>query len=396
MATVTSYSLIINAGSSSVKFALMGMGNLRRRVSGTVEQIGLPSSNAAFHDHGERRVNAKVFHGGIRTHAAAVELILHNLERWRSQIQRIGHRVVHGGGEFIAPVVVTPAVLAKLALLNRLAPLHNPHNLAAIAACHQHWPQIPNVAVFDTAFYRTLPTYASRYPLSEEVVRHGVRKYGFHGISHAHVAEVVTRRKGPGMRLVSCHLGAGVSVTAVRSGQAIDTTMGMTPLGGVMMATRSGDLDPGVVTYLQRTLGLSPTATDELLNQHSGWLAVGGSADLRQILVAAGHRVVGMPATRSYTESERSKARLAINMFTYRVALAIGAMATALGGMDALAFTGATGERSQVVRDQITRRLSAFKPLRVMVVPADEETVIAQQIAKISLSTAKRQGLKKR
>lgn len=385
--------LTLNAGSSSVKFAVFDAVRFRRQVSGEVERIGLAHSTVAIHDHGERTVRVKTYHGGIRTHASAVEQVLHYLERWRLQISRIGHRVVHGGGQFFQPTVVTPAVLSKLAGVSRLAPLHNPHNLAGIAQAHHHWPEVANVAVFDTAFYRTLPPHVTRYPLPAAYERAlGVRKYGFHGLSHESAAVQAAkklRRPLAGLRLVTCHLGAGVSVTAVRSGRAIDTTMGMTPLGGVMMATRSGDLDPGVVTYLQRSLNVSAAAVEDLLNSRSGWLAVGGSADLREVLVSAGHRVVGWPPTRSYSKAERAAARLALAMLTYRVALAVGAMATALGGLDAVVFTGAIGERSPIIRRLVLQQLAAWRPLRSLVVPTDEEGLIARQVARLKIPTRK-------
>ncbi len=386
--------LTLNAGSSSVKFAVFDAVRFRRQVSGAVERVGLAHSTVAIHDHGERTVSVKTYHAGIRTHASAVEHVLHLLEAWRTRIGRIGHRVVHGGSEFWRPTVVTPAVLSKLAGISCLAPLHNPHNLAGIAACRYRWPEVANVAVFDTAFYRTLPAHVTRYPLPSAYQRHlGVRKYGFHGLSHEYAATQAAqrlRRPLASLRLVTCHLGAGVSVTAVRGGRAVDTTMGMTPMGGVMMATRSGDLDPGVVTYLQRSLKVSAAAVEDMLNHRSGWLAVGGSADLREVLVAAGHRVVGLPPTRSYTREERAAARLAIAMLTYRLALAIGAMATALGGLDAVVFTGAIGERSPLVRGQVLRRLAAWKPLRSLVVSADEEGVIARLVARVSVRSIRK------
>lgn len=400
MTITKTHILTLNAGSSSVKFAVFDAVSFRRRVSGVVERVGLAHSTVAIHDHGERTVRVKTYPSGIRTHAAAVAHVLHLLDGWRSRIGRVGHRVVHGGGEFWKPTVVTPAVLSKLVGISRLAPLHNPHNLAGIAQVRHHWPEAANMAVFDTAFYRTLPPHVTRYPLPEAYERVlGVRKYGFHGLAHeSAVAQAAKKLRRPlaGLRLVTCHLGSGVSVTAVRSGRAMDTTMGMTPLGGVMMATRSGDLDPGVVTYLQRNLNVSAAAVEDLLNHRSGWLAVGGSADLREVLVAAGHRVVGLPPARSYAKAERAAARLALAMLTYRVALAVGTMATAAGGLDALVFTGAIGERSPLIRGMVLRQLAAWRPLRSLVVPAGEEGVIARQVARLKIPRRKSLALLQR
>lgn len=267
----------------------------------------------------------------------------------------VAHRLVHGGARFVEPVLVTDEVLAWLRELTELAPLHMVPAIEALERARATLPGIPHVAVFDTAFHRTLPPRASTYALPERWRALGIRRYGFHGLSVAWAAEQV-----PVRRLVVCHLGGGCSVTAVRDGRSIDTTMGFTPLEGVPMGTRAGSVDPGALLYLLRH-GETLAELDHALEHESGLRAMGGTDDVAALLA-----------------SEAPEARLALELFAYRVAQAVAAMATALSGLDALVFTGGIGEHAGPVRDDVTRLLSFLGDVPVHVVQAREDVVAAR------------------
>ena len=293
------------------------------------------------------------------------------------QPDAVGVRVVHGGSRFVAPALVDASVVAELRELSDLAPLHNPRAVAIIEATQRSWPGVPIVAVFDTAFHQTLPAVAAHYAVPPELA---VRRYGFHGISYSYIASRV-----PAKRHIVCHLGSGASVCAILDGRSVDTSMGFTPMEGLMMATRAGDLDPGVLLYLLRK-GKSFDELDELLNERSGLTGVSGAGgDMRELerAAAAGHE----------------RAALAIEMFAYRVAKYVGAYAAVLGGVDALTFTAGIGENSPSVRDAICRRLEFLGividdelnaaqrtddrrisrgPAGIWVVPTNEELEIAR------------------
>jgi acetate kinase len=264
--------------------------------------------------------------------------------------EAVGHRVVHGGSRFVEPVVVEDEVVRALDELTSLAPLHNGPALAALARARAVLPGVPHVAVFDTAFHATIPAEASTYALPERW-RHGwgIRRYGFHGLAVEWVAGALRAE-----RLVVCHLGGGCSVTAVRDGRSVDTTMGFSPLEGVPMATRSGSVDPGALLHVQREHGLSAAEVDRVLEHDSGLAALGGLDD-----------------------------PLGFGVFTYRVALAVAAMAAALGGLDALAFSGGIGENRADVREAVAGRLGFLGAFRVEVVPAREELVIARAVRRL-------------
>ncbi len=294
-------------------------------------------------------------------------------------IEAIGCRVVHGGDQFSQPVRVTPAIVETIRGLGRLAPLHNPSAAAVLDMVQHLLPHTPIVAVFDTAFHCSIPDVAALYPLPLDYAREkNLRRYGFHGTSHQYVASRVAVS-----RLISCHLGNGVSLTAVRQGRSIDTSMGLTPLEGLMMGTRSGDVDPGLILHLMREEGLSVEQVDTLLNQRSGLRGIGGESDLRQL-----------------QQSSDPRAELAQEMFAYRVRKYLGAYAAVLEGLDAIAFTGGIGEHSVSMRQRICqplgwlgvrldpvanstgsgeRRISTpDSPVQVWVIPTDEEGLIAQ------------------
>jgi acetate kinase len=272
----------------------------------------------------------------------------------------VGHRIVHGGLRFVEPTLLDDDVVAALDGLCDLAPLHNPPAVDAIRQAQEALPQVPHVAVFDTSFHRTIPPVASTYLLPERYRALGIQRFGFHGLSVAWVAEQV-----PVARLVVCHLGGGCSVTAVRDGRSVDTTMGFTPLEGVPMATRPGPVDPGALLYLLRH-SETPAELEEALEHESGLLALGGTGDVATLIA-----------------SREEGARLALEIFAYRVAQAVAAMATSLDGLDALAFTGGVGENAEPVRAAICERLRFLgvgERVPVHVIAAREDTVVARAV----------------
>jgi acetate kinase len=327
--------LALNCGSSSLKYAVFE--GDRRVQGGTVSGIGIP--------------------GGHATHADAVNEALSRLP----PAQAVGHRLVHGGPELLEPVRIDVGVLGKLRAALPFAPLHLPAAIGAIDAVARRNPELPQVACFDTAFHRTLPEVARRFPLPERIHALGVWRYGFHGLSYEWA---VSELKLPS-RAVIAHLGNGASMCAVRDGVSIDTTMGLTPAGGFMMGTRSGDLDPGVMIFL-----LSRMSRDELerlVDRESGLFGVSGATSDMQALLA----------------SSEPRARLAVEMFCYQARKAVGSLAAALGGLDALVFTGGIGEHASLVRERICDGLSHLGRFEVHVVAADEERVIARHVRRL-------------
>jgi len=282
-----------------------------------------------------------------------------------------GHRVVHGGPDFDGPTVVDAGVEARLERLADLAPLHNPPALAAIRALEALAPGLPTVACFDTAFHANLPAAASTYAVPAAWrQRWPLRRYGFHGLSHAYAsrrAAELLERPAAELRLVTAHLGAGASLAAVRGGRSVDTTMGFTPLEGLVMATRSGTIDPGLVLWVQRHGGLGPDEVERALDRESGLLALCGSADMREVVAGA--------------EVGDERCRLAFDVYVHRLVAAVAAMAAAMGGLDALVFTGGVGENSAAVRDAATAGAAFLAPdLTTLVVPAREDLEIASQV----------------
>ncbi len=339
--------LVINCGSSSLKYKLLDR-KLKALASGLVERVNGDYAGAlakAFADLKTRGLDTK-------------------------EIAAIGHRVVHGGVKFSRPVKIDGNVIAGLKALYALAPLHNPPNVLGIKAAMKLLSGVPNVAVFDTAFYREMPDYAYMYALPYELYeKHGVRKYGFHGISHAFVAgEAAKKLKKPlaKLKLVTCHLGSGASVTAVKNGKAIDTSMGFTPLEGLTMSTRCGDIDPEIPLWLIRELKMTPDQVDELMNKKSGLLGIAGTADMRDVLANA--------------SKGNHRAKLALAMFVYDVVRYVGQYMTIMGGCDAVVFTAGVGERSEKIRSLIMRWLKPFS-LKAVMIPTDEEGMIARETA---------------
>jgi acetate kinase len=282
----------------------------------------------------------------------------------------IVHRVVHGGDRFVQPTRIDESVLAELNQLSHLAPLHNPPALAAIRRAREIYPQRVHVAVFDTAFHATLPPHAREYALPRDLSqRFGIRRYGFHGISHSHVMNAVAAElKAPAekLRIVSCHLGNGASIAAIEHGRSVDTSMGMTPLEGLVMGTRAGDLDPGILLDLMQSGSYDSKELDALLNRQSGLTGLTGTNDMREIERRAG--------------AGDEECRRALALYAYRVRKYIGAYAAAMGGVDVIAFTGGVGENSAAIRQACTEQLE-FLGARIVVVRADEELAMALQAA---------------
>jgi acetate kinase len=358
--------LCVNTGSSSLKFKLFvaGQGEPRAVASGKSAGIGSDAARSSVRAGNELRERR-----GARDHAAALADMFALLEEVRAPAPTaVGHRVVHGGPFYVEPTLLDASVIAGLGRVIPMAPLHMPAAIAGIEAVAARDPRLPQVACFDTAFFASMPEHARRLPLPESFDREGVRRYGFHGLSY----EFVVSALGPEapVRLIVAHLGSGSSLAAIRNGHALETTMGFTPLGGVLMGTRSGDLDPGLVLYLLREKGMSVDALERLLDRESGILAIGGTADVKLLVERA---------------ATDPRAELALAMFAHSVQKAVGALAAVLGGVDRLVFTGGIGENSAEVRKRVCEGLEPLgvTPDRVAVVATDEELVIARHAARV-------------
>jgi len=383
--------LSLNTGSMTVKYRLFAADSLAPRAWGRAERIG-ESDAVVWHGTSSGGTDRDPVRAVLPSHESAVRRLLEDLVGAGAVqgLAGVGHRVVHGGDRFSVPARIDEAVLAEIRALGRLAPLHNPINAAGIEVARGLLPDVPHVAVFDTAFHRSLPERAWRYAIPGEYADRGFRRYGFHGISHAGAAAAaagVLGRPLAALSLITLHLGGGCSATAVRAGESVDTSMGMTPLEGLVMGTRSGDLDPAVVLRLLGSEGLAPQAVDDLLNHRSGLRALAGTADMRDIQARA--------------DAGDGDAERALDLFCYRIRKYIGAYAAALGHVDAIAFTGGIGENAAGVRARICADLGAFgvrldeernragetaiqadgAAVAVLVIPSDEEREIARATA---------------
>lgn len=339
----------LNCGSSSLKCAVIDTDRRSHVLDVRVENLDAAKLPAAV-DQALQRLRAE--------------------STDRRSPDAIVHRIVHGGERFLSATRIDDGVVREIEQLNRLAPLHNPPALAAVRQARSAYPQVPHVAVFDTAYHATLPAHAREYALPREVLqRFGIRRYGFHGISHAHVMHAVATQLGKPsekLRIVSCHLGNGASVTAIEHGRSVDTSMGMTPLEGLVMGTRAGDLDPGIVLELLQSGSFGGKELDALLNGQSGMTGLTGTNDMREIerRAAAGEE----------------ECRRALALYAYRVRKYIGAYAAVMGGVDAIAFTGGVGENSATIRQACLERLE-FLGATVVVVRTDEELAMALEAA---------------
>jgi acetate kinase len=340
--------LVCNAGSSSLKFSLFGAVEEGLLAEGEIDWIRKPTQ-LVFRRAGQPEIRQKL---KLEKHADAVAWILDNLQAGSSpalrsldELQAVGHRVVHGGERYSCAVLITPEVKRTIEELTELAPLHNPASLAGIAAAEQALPGIPQVAAFDTAFHSTLSEAARTYAVPRKWTRDWrMRRYGFHGLSHSYCAGRAAEMMGRGnLRLVIAHLGHGASMSAVRDGVCVDTSMGFTPLEGLVMGTRSGTVDPGMLVYALQRKGLDGNALEKALNYESGLLGLSGiSSDMRQILSELPHN---------------RDARLAVEVYVHRIRQTVGAMAATLGGVDAMVFTAGVGEGSQEIRKRVCENL---------------------------------------
>ena len=348
--------LTINCGSSSIKYKLYSFPKGRLIASGLVEKIGEPHSEISTHTEGMKLVFDRLLASGFIKHI--------------DEIKAVGHRVVHGAEEFRQPHIIDKQVIKKIKECVSIAPLHNPANLEGIKAALHTLPKVPQVAVFDTAFHHTIPDYAYMYAIPIKYYRkYKIRKYGFHGTSHQYVAQRaadILKKPLSKLKLITCHLGNGCSVTAVDRGRSIDTSMGFTPLEGLMMGTRCGDIDPAAVFYLMSKEKLSLHKIDNILNKKSGLLGISGiSNDIRPIKEAAA--------------KGDKLSKLALEMFIYRVKKYIGAYYMILEGADAVCFTAGIGENNPELVAEVKRSIGKVMPkkTKVLVIPTDEGLMIA-------------------
>ena len=392
--------LVINCGSSSLKYQLIDMSTEECMVQGLVERIGIEGSVLTQKFEGREKY---IINTEIKNHKEAIKLVLEALIdadngviKSMNEISAVGHRVVHGGEKYSDSVLINDEVLQSIKDCIVLAPLHNPPNIIGIEACKELMPNTPMVAVFDTAFHQTMPKHSYICPLPYELYKkYGIRKYGFHGTSHKYVSNKVAKVIGKDikdLKIVTCHLGNGCSLAAVKNGKSVDTSMGFTPLAGVMMGTRSGSIDPSVISFLIEQHGYTIEEVDELLNKKSGVLGISGvSSDFRDVLAAA--------------ESGNERAKLALEIFYYKVRTQIAAYAGAMGGVDVIVFTAGIGENSSITRKEILKGLEFFgfelneennnirgkiqeistedSRVKVYVVPTNEELMIARDTAKL-------------
>lgn len=406
--------LVLNCGSSSIKYQFISTRQQPNEARGQALARGLVDrigEEGAVLTH-QRRGGAEIkIAGEILDHIAAIRYVLsmlisknHGVMQSIAEIDAVGHRVVHGGERFAHSVLIDDEVLSKIRECIDLAPLHNPHNVRGIVACREILPAVPQVAVFDTAFHQTMPERAYLYGLPYLLYkRHGIRRYGFHGPSHYFVSRRAAELCGrplEKLKIITCHLGNGCSVAAIDGGKSVDTSMGFTPLEGLLMGTRSGDLDPSIILYLMGKEELTIAEGTALLNKHSGLLGISGiSGDMREILAGL---------------EENSRAATALEVFTYRLRKYVGGYIAVLGGLDALVFTGGIGEKAAVVREKSVSGLEHLgllvdgtknvgcqgeaeisrpeSPARIFVIPTNEELVIAQDTQRIVESSGGKGG----
>ncbi len=388
--------LVINCGSSSLKYQLINAETEKVLAKGLCERIGIDGRLTYSPAGGEKEISELA----MPTHTEAIQFVLNALTNEKTgviksldEVGAVGHRVVHGGEKFASSCVITEEVKAAIEECNDLAPLHNPANLIGIAACEKCMPGVPMVAVFDTAFHQTMPKEAYMYALPYEYYeKYKVRRYGFHGTSHSFVSKRIAEFLGKDvkdMKIVVCHLGNGSSISAVKNGVSIDTSMGLTPLEGVPMGTRSGDIDPAILEFLAKKENMDITQLNNMLNKKSGVFGLSGelSSDFRDLETAA--------------EEGNEQAQMARDVFTYNVAKYVGAYVAAMNGVDAIAFTAGVGENDHLVRADVMKRLgylgveldeeanrkrgcdniisTADSKVTVCVIPTNEELAIARE-----------------
>lgn len=392
--------LVLNCGSSSIKYQLFEMETKTVLAKGGIEKIGLPG---AFIKFNAADGSKKVIEQDIPEHTVGVELIFKVLTdpvdgalKSLDELDAVGHRMVHGGEKFAKSVILDEEVLKAFEACNDLAPLHNPANLKGVAAVTALLPEIPQVGVFDTAFHQTMPAKAYMYALPyEDYEKYGIRRYGFHGTSHRYVSQRACEFLGVDpakTKMITCHIGNGASITAILDGKSVDTSMGLTPTEGLMMGTRVGDVDPGALVYLMERTGIDAQGLQKVINKESGVLGLSGiSNDMRDIEAGI--------------EAGNERAKLAMDMYEYRILKYIGAYTAVLDGVDVIVFTGGVGENQCGTRAKICRHLNylgvtldeeknrvrgeeivisgADSKVKVVVIPTDEEMMIARDTAEI-------------
>ena len=392
--------LVINCGSSSLKYQVLNMDGEILMAKGLVERIGMDGSVITHEKIGEDKWVNEV---PMESHKEAIKQVLdaivdpdHGVLSDMSELGAVGHRVVHAGEKFASSVMITPEVIAALEECVDLAPLHNPPNLLGIEACQELMPNTPMVGVFDTAFHQTMPPESFIYAIPYEMyTKHGIRRYGFHGTSHKYVAQRAAELLNNNldeMKIITCHLGNGASVSAIKYGKCIDTSMGFTPLEGLVMGTRSGDIDPAIVTYMRQKENLEQGQANEILNKKSGVLGISGiSSDFRDIEAAA--------------EEGNERAILALKVFAHKVRFYIGAYIAEMNGVDAIVFTAGVGENDIGMRDIICNNLGNLgikldvvknkvrgqemiisrddSPVKIVLIPTNEELMIARDTLQI-------------
>ena len=396
--------LVINAGSSSLKYQLLNPETGVLLAKGLCERIGI-DGKFTYKPQLEGKEAIKAADVAMPTHNEAIAAVLNALVDEKNgvigsmkEIDAVGHRVVHGGEKFAKSVVITDEVMAAIEECNPLAPLHNPANIIGIKACQQLMPGVPMVAVFDTAFHQTMPPVAYTYAIPYEYYENDkVRRYGFHGTSHKYVTgRALALLENPDARIITCHLGNGSSVSCSVAGKCVDTSMGLTPLEGLPMGTRCGSMDPAIVTYIMNRLHKDAKEVDAIMNKQSGMLGISGvSSDFRDLGAAA--------------QAGNERAKLALDMFIYSVKKYIGSYAAAMNGVDAIVFTAGVGENDRSVRAGVLKDMEYLgilpdfeynetcprgeevciskpeSPVKVFVIPTDEEMAIARDTARLAL-----------
>jgi acetate kinase len=393
--------LVVNCGSSSLKYQLIDMANERALAQGLVERIGIEGSILTQKVEGREKYIIKQ---PMASHKEAIKLVLEALVdttngviKDMSEISAVGHRVVHGGEKYSNSVLIDDVVMKALDECAKLAPLHNPPNIIGINACKELMPNTPMVAVFDTAFHQTIPEVAYIYPLPYELyTEHGIRKYGFHGTSHRYVASAAAQMMGKAiedLKIITCHLGNGASIAAIQNGKSIETSMGFTPLEGIAMGTRSGSIDPAIITFLMKELDYSIDQVNDLINKKSGVYGISGvSSDFRDIEDAA-------------WKEGNDRAQLSLDVFYYKVKKFIGSYAAVMNGVDCVVFTAGLGENSPEMREAVCKDMEYLgvkidlsknnvrgkavdltaegASTKVFIIPTNEELMIARDAKEI-------------
>ena len=377
------YILVVNSGSATLKVKVFSQEDFSRKFEVNVERVGL---NRSFLIYFYNKKATKIsFASGLKDHQQALREVIKILpNEIYKNIKTIGHRIVHGGPEFFQPTVLNPATVKKISQYNVFAPIHNPINLKCVQESLKIFPKISQVGVFDTGLFRDLEPKVYLYPIALKYYKNfGVRKYGFQGLSHENMYREAVKKIGKiKLNLVTCHLGGGASLAVFKDGKVMDTTMGFTPVSGLMMSSRSGDIDPYIPLFLSEKLKMTAEQVNHELNFNSGIKGLLGYNDLREVLTAAGIKVQGYQSDKKYSKNQKKQAVLALEMFIYSIQRHIAGFAGLLNRIDAVVFSGGIGERSDYIRQQVIRGLTFSNRPKVLIVKAEEELMIARKIIK--------------